>query len=117
MATQQVDFGELVRELLKQEKSMLNNYEREELKIDELRQAIEGECVKLLEDERKKALNEADKIVAASKENAEEDSRKIVQAAQKELESLKKKFSMQKKKMVDASLSALMKEVRNVSFT
>ena len=113
MARNEVDLGEIIRNLLTQERGMLENFEKTEIYIEQQKNDIEAKVSKILKEEREKAEKEAEKIIEEQKKISSVEFDKIIKENEKEIKNFEKKVEKERKKIIDLSLQKIVEEVQD----
>ncbi len=112
-----IDIGEGIRDLITEEKRIINDFEKEELKAEHIRQTINSECELLLKTEREKTQRMVDEFLEKVRKEADDEAEELVKKRMAEIKKLEAKIKKNKKQIVSASLRKIIGEVENVFST
>lgn len=111
MAGEEIDLGELIRDLLGQEQRIITEFEHEEASVEQSRKEIESKIAKILKTQREHAQDEANKMLVAARKSAEAEADRILKKQEAEVKKLQVQLDAQRKLLVDASLSKIVEGV------
>jgi vacuolar-type H+-ATPase subunit H len=114
MAQEEVDLGEIIRDLLDKERGMIENFEKTEMHIERAKKDIDSKVSKILKEEREKAKKDAEGIIKDKEKLSLVEVDKILKKQKKEIKDLEDTVKKQEKKIVDISLQKIVEEVQDV---